>query len=142
MVKLSIEDFFNDSYKQNIIINDIEIKNGDMIPTYFLMKKLEKIYKKKLWFLIGSDVLGYLHKFKEFEKIKKEINIVIVKRYGFLLKDYENNLPENYLFFDNDWDCCNKYLSSTIYRKSDNKINSDLLTKSVIEYIKINKLYQ
>jgi len=43
MVKRSVEDFFPKNYP--IKIDDIEIKNGKLFPTFYLMDKLEKKYK-------------------------------------------------------------------------------------------------
>ena len=42
MVQKALEDYFPQDFP--IKVNDIEIKNGPMIPTYFLMKSLEQKY--------------------------------------------------------------------------------------------------
>ena len=42
MVKLAIQDYFPVGYP--VVVDDIEVKNGPSIPTYFLMKQLEAMY--------------------------------------------------------------------------------------------------
>jgi len=60
---------------------DIEIKNGEMIPTYFLMKELEEQNKEsELYFIIGSDLLPTLSSWHSGEKLLQEINFVLWDR--------------------------------------------------------------
>ena len=40
MVQRAIDDYFPRGYP--IQVSDIEVKNGESIPTYFLMKRLEQ----------------------------------------------------------------------------------------------------
>jgi len=39
MVKLAINDYFPDNYP--VYAHNVEVQNGESIPTYFMMKKLE-----------------------------------------------------------------------------------------------------
>ena len=139
ILKLSINDYFTKKEKKKIEVDDIEIKNGKFIPTYFLIKEFQKKYEN-IWFLCGSDVLHYLHKFQEFEKLKKEVNFIIVKRNNYSIKGFENNLPKNYIYYDN-WDSCETLISSSQFRQFKHNDHNYFLTKSVIEYIKKFNLY-
>ena len=43
MVERAVEDYFPRGYP--VSVHPIEVQNGKSIPTYFLMKKFEEIYK-------------------------------------------------------------------------------------------------
>ncbi len=50
-----------------------------MIPTYYLMKKLEKQYPdSNLYFIIGADLVKSLITWDEGENLKKEIKFLIM----------------------------------------------------------------
>ena len=57
MVQKSIEDYFPEGYP--IRAENIEVENGVTIPTYPLMKLLEKKYgpSYKFYFMMGSDLV-------------------------------------------------------------------------------------
>ena len=79
MVKMAVEDFFPPHFP--IKVNDIEIKNMKSIPTYFLMKDLEKLYPDcTFYFVLGSDLIPTMHVWDEGEKLITEINYIIFQR--------------------------------------------------------------
>ena len=57
MVQKSIEDYFPEGYP--IRADPTEVENGVTIPTYQLMKLLEKKYghQYKLYFMMGSELI-------------------------------------------------------------------------------------
>jgi nicotinate-nucleotide adenylyltransferase len=79
MVRLAVQDFFPASLP--VKVDDIEVKHGSSIPTYFLMKELEKIHPDmNFYFMIGSDLLSTLHIWDEGPKLLEEINFIIFQR--------------------------------------------------------------
>ena len=79
MVRLAVQDFFPPSIP--IKVDDIEVKNGASIPTYFLMKELEKRHPDmNFYFMMGSDLLSTLNLWDEGPKLLEEINFIIFQR--------------------------------------------------------------
>ncbi|CAG9332386.1 unnamed protein product [Blepharisma stoltei] len=79
------------AYK-NYQVLDIEAQNGSMIPSYFLMKRLESIYPNKtLKLVIGSDLLSTLHSWDEPERLVSEINFAVLARKGFTISEEIEN---------------------------------------------------
>ena len=79
MVLLAVQDFFPPSLP--IRVDDIEVRNGKSIPTYFLMKQLEKEHSDiNFFFMIGSDLLSTLHMWDEGPKLLEEINFIVFQR--------------------------------------------------------------
>ena len=72
-------------------VNPIEFDNGESIPTYDLMKKLEEQYPSNdFYFIIGSDLLPGLAKWDDGDAFIKECGFVIFERKG-----YEENMDPN-----------------------------------------------
>lgn len=64
-------------------MDDIEVKHGPMIPTYFLLQKLQETYAgAEINFVMGSDLLKSLHLWDEAEKLKSEYPFIIFHRGG------------------------------------------------------------
>ena len=90
MVKRAIDDYFPRGYP--VKVDDIEIQNGDSIPTYFLMKQLENQHaNSKFYFMCGSDLIPGLIEWDEGQKMIDEINYIVFERKGF-----ESNLDGDY----------------------------------------------
>lgn len=84
MVQRAIDDYFPRGYP--IQVSDIEVKNGESIPTYFLMKRLEEENIKNNYefhFIIGSDLIPGLLSWDCGKKLLSEINFVVFERKGF-----------------------------------------------------------
>lgn len=77
MLKLMIDHVFPPT--NSIEINDIEIKNGRMIPTYHMLKKISKEYEN-IEFVIGSDLVETLSDWDEGEKLRNEMHFIILNR--------------------------------------------------------------
>jgi len=79
-------------------VDDTEIKNGEYIPTYTLMKRLEENPEnrhKSFYFIAGSDILKKLGEWKDSEKLKEEIKFLIFVRIGYKLE--VRLLPKKYI---------------------------------------------
>ncbi len=101
MCKIAVEDLFHDEYP--VFVNDIEIKNGSSIPTYFLMKQLEKEYPDhEFSFVIGTDLVPSLKSWDLGEKMLEEINFVIYLRPGYEIDLTQKNelLPKHFQTID------------------------------------------
>ena len=84
MVQLAVDEFFGRNSSLPIKVDDIEILNGNSIPTYFLIKKLEEKYPEvDFHFVMGADLLPSLHLWDEGEKFKKECRFVLTHRQGY-----------------------------------------------------------
>lgn len=67
-----------------------------MIPTYFLLQKLQEAHTDaEINFIMGSDLLKSLHLWDEAEKLKSEFPFIIFHRAGFGEID-PNTLPSKY----------------------------------------------
>ena len=80
MTKRAVKDFFPTGFP--VLVNDIEVKNKQTIPTYFLMKKFEELYgaDHEFHFVMGSDLIPTLHLWHEPEKLVSDINFIIYNR--------------------------------------------------------------
>ena len=80
MTKRAVSDFFPSGFP--VLVNDIEIKNKQTIPTYFLMKKFEELYGAdyEFHFVMGSDLIPTLHLWHEPEKLVSDINFILYNR--------------------------------------------------------------
>jgi len=79
MTRVAVADFF--PLDIPIKVHDIEVKNEALIPTYFLMKKLEQLHPEiKFYFILGSDLLPTLESWDEGSKLINEIHFIIFQR--------------------------------------------------------------
>ena len=79
-------------------MKDHEVKKGEHIPTYTLMKMLIDDPQHKdydFYFILGSDLLGELDQWKYADKLRNEIKFIIFLRMGYKLK--EKVLPKLYI---------------------------------------------
>lgn len=68
-------------------IKNIKINDFDKKYSYQLLNTLKKKYKdKKFFFLIGSDNIKFLHKWKKLSSILNTSTLVIISRPGYLKK--------------------------------------------------------
>ena len=121
-----------------------------MIPTYFLLQKLQSVYADaEICFVMGSDLLKSLHLWDEAEKLKSEWNFLIFHRAGVGEID-PSTLPSKYRLVE---DAVFTGISSTMIRKrvQDSLLNNPtsesmgalgLLTSEVRKAIFAEKLYQ
>ncbi len=109
--------YFSDALRARIIIDDVEIKHGSMIPTYQLIKMYEKLHPNDtFYFVAGSDLLDSLPSWKLYSKIRTEIRMIIVERKDFEINaERMKNAPENSIFFYS-WKSCKVNKSSSMFR--------------------------
>lgn len=132
-----------------IFINETEIKRGEYIPTYYLLKEFEQVYpNKEFVFCIGTDLLETLNEWDESDKLVEEFEFIIIPRDGYPIKMDANPLgiyPKKYKVLRS----INSSGSSTairdrIHSRIESKLNlaiNGLTTARVINYIQENNLY-
>ena len=83
MTKLAIKDFFIKDYP--LIVDDIEVKNGDSIPTVDLLDQFNKDYPDiEFWFVMGTDLISELHTWTpDKDRLINETKFLIFERPGF-----------------------------------------------------------
>jgi len=93
-------------------LNDIEVRNGQSLPTYELMNRFKEDYPDiEFFFVMGTDLLEGLEKWDNGKKLKEEINFLIILRTGFVLNP--DLLPKNYILIETTF----VGASSTVVRK-------------------------
>ena len=150
MIKLSIKD--NPYFK----VSDFEIKKGGKSYTIDTIKFLKQEYEN-IFFILGTDTLLSLHKWKDHKKLVNLTNFIILLRGDDLEKNVENYIkkyfPEKTLVKNNNIDLSKTsfYLhktrkidiSSTEIRKriKEGRSIKYLVLPSVEKYIEEKKLY-
>ena len=84
MVVNAIEDYFPRGYP--IKACDIEVQNGESIPTYYLMQRLQEMHSDqnmKFHFMLGSDLIPGLIKWDGGQNFIDEVNFVVFERKGY-----------------------------------------------------------
>ncbi|CAD8157134.1 unnamed protein product [Paramecium octaurelia] len=126
----------------SVVIDNYELQNGQLVPTYYLLQKLREKYQN-VHFVIGSDLVNTLPNWVEGQKLIAETNFIILNRSSHKI-DQITNLPPKYELVQNF-----EYgISSTEIRKRIKNSKTEyldclgVLTPEIIEYIKVNNLYQ
>lgn len=156
MVKIAIQEYFSLEAQQFIKLDEREIRNGKMIPTYFLMKDYQKESPKDIFYcVVGADLIPGLHLWNEGVKFKQEIPFMILERGGYQIDP--SALPPVHVLVRNVAD----FTSSTIVRERLKAARAakaaepgaaqslfllylgcyGLLPTAVLEYIKKHNLY-
>ena len=79
MVKMAVTDLFPS--QMPVKVDDIEIKNKLLIPTFYLMKKLEKEHPDIVfYFILGSDLIPTIQSWEEGARLINEVNFIIFQR--------------------------------------------------------------
>ncbi|MEA4115606.1 nicotinate-nucleotide adenylyltransferase [Mycoplasma sp. 744] len=126
MVKLAIEN------KEKMTFSDFETKRGGISYTFETIRYFKKKYpNEELFFIMGSDLLGKLHKWEFIEEIASSVQLVVFKRTKKIAKEnikkYSIKVLNNPLFFESSTAIRNGALEQT--------------PKKVNEYIGKNYLY-
>jgi nicotinic acid mononucleotide adenylyltransferase len=67
---------------------DLEVENGTIVPSYLLMQRLSASNPDKLLcFVIGSDNVPTLHKWRFADQLINEVQFVVVSRGGYVVPD-------------------------------------------------------
>ena len=143
MLKLIIEDLLTEEIP--IKIDTTEIEKGEYIPTYFLLKDLEKKYPdKEFVFIIGSDLIEGLYCWDESEKLVNEYKFIIIKRDNYPLNQNVKLFPKNYNVLESINTGSSTDIRGRIKQFKGKKAClgiGGLTTYRVIKYIEDNKLY-
>jgi nicotinate-nucleotide adenylyltransferase len=136
---------------EQIKICDLEIKNKTISYTIDTLGKLSNDYPKHQFsWIIGTDQINNLTKWKNWKEIINKFRLFIIPRGRFnkARSELENIViqikkPENVVLI-NDHNFPPVYISSTLVRKKikDNKPISNLVPKKVETYIIQNNLYK
>ena len=103
------------------------------------IKKCKNIYESnKLDFVIGSDLIGDIFSWKDFDKIIKEVSFLIIKREGYPIQSNAMQMLENYKVNFEISSLNIPNISSSMVRLNTNYSN---LPKSLIDIVKTNNLY-
>lgn len=112
---------------------------------------LEKKYPEyDFYFIIGSDLYTTMYRWNEFEKIKKEINCILIHRKGYESDNFNFDKLPSVSFCITNSDACIINFSSTEARsllkkkdlsEKDLKRLKEFFSENVLEYIQSNNLY-
>lgn len=138
MLKLAFQD------KTTFHINDFEVKSNQISYTYKTIEHIKELYPEALiYLLIGSDQAINFHRWKNWEWITGEVELVIAERNQLIHSDFEFQKLRaitKVLFLGNE---LIKISSSDIRERiRNNQDCSHLLPGSVLDFIQNNNLYR
>lgn len=72
-------------FKDKVEVLDYEVRQNAPVPTYQTLQFIQQTYfpKGKVYLLVGADNVESLSKWKDFDKLKKSVEFVIIPRKGF-----------------------------------------------------------
>lgn len=72
-------------FKDKVEVLDYEVRQNAPVPTYQTLQFIQQTYssKSKVYLLVGADNVESLSKWKDFDKLKKSVEFVIIPRKGF-----------------------------------------------------------
>lgn len=129
-------------------INDIEVKRGKESYSYETITELKAIYPDyEFFFIVGSDSLVYMDKWKRPELIFDNVTILVAPRNSVEYENTINKAEEFKKSFKAEIKMLNMEkidVSSTDIRKmiKEGKSVKDFLANEVLDYIKTNNLYR
>ncbi|MDP8259748.1 MAG: nicotinate-nucleotide adenylyltransferase [Candidatus Gygaella obscura] len=130
MIKLAIGD------NSHFDVSDIEIKRGGVSFTIETLKAMRSHYKRaQLFFISGSDVLKYLPKWKDLDRILKIAKFVVANRPGYSL----NKIPRKITTLEIRPLAISAYEIRKLIRKK--RSIRYFVPKEVFKYIEKNRLY-
>ncbi|QFR49970.1 nicotinate (nicotinamide) nucleotide adenylyltransferase [Sulfurimonas lithotrophica] len=94
-----------DSYDK-VEISDFEVLQKQKVPSIITVKHLLKMYDK-IYLIIGADNLESLHKWQDYDELKKLVTFIVAKRDNI-------EIPKKYITLD-----VNENISSTEIRKKE-----------------------
>jgi len=99
MLNAAINEFFWAS-KDQVKIDDIEIKNGQIIPTFDLLTTMYKKYPEMdIRFVMGSDLLYHYVNWEYGDLLKTSFKYFIIERAGYTNYPKEN-IPDDCITVD------------------------------------------
>jgi 8-oxo-dGTP diphosphatase len=123
---------------ENVKLCDIELASNEVNYTHDTIMNLKKIYDHKFYYIIGSDVLDSLDKWRNINLLGKEVIFIVYPRKG-----YECNKElEGFNFINLKGEIDNISSSNIRARVSIGKSIKGLVPNCVEEYIMKKKLYK
>lgn len=126
--------------EKGIIVSDEEIKSKKKNYTIQTVRQLKKKYPHVFFWIIGSDILPDFRKWKNHEKLIKEIRFLVAPRKGF---PFLSKIQKGFFFISSP-KFVTSDISSSIVRHNIKKELSvtKLVPKPVLSYIQRHKLYK
>ena len=122
----------------NVKICRVELNCRGTTYTIKTIGTLKSKYSHRFFWIVGSDILYEIHKWKNYKELFKEIEFIVFKRAGYPIKKVKNmRIFKVRVYKANN-------ISSTEVRKRAREGESlkNLVPYSVSKYIKQNKLYK
>lgn len=127
---------------QDCIVDDYEIKKGGVSYSIDTVKKMKEKYgeKNEYYFLIGSDNIYVIKKWKEYKKILNLVRFIVVPRRHFKKDQIDNEILKKIIIAKIE----EIDVSSTKIRNAikESKSISNFVPASVEQYINKNELYR
>lgn len=143
MLKLSVDE---SAYKDYLEISELELRRGGITYTIDTLREIRESHKElEIFFIIGADSFYSFEKWKDYNEILKLCTLIVFRR---------DNDDKGFFEYSNDF--CNRNNCKVLHAEaswmdvSSSKIRrlvhegkeiDDLVSKSVSEYIALNKLY-
>lgn len=118
-------------------IEDIE-KAGPIIPTFYLIKTLEKLYPEvQFYSVIGKDLLKDIIRWDEGERLVNEVTFLVFNRPGIVFPDEVNNYFSQKNFIEANQPMENEVSSTWIRNriKEEREIGAEKITERIKEII-------
>jgi len=150
MVRMAVKEFFPPGFP--VKVDDIEVSQGNSIPTAFLMDELQVRHAAthRFHFIMGSDLIKGLHWWDDGDRIIREMPIIIFRRKGYdneALFAHENFPRNDPIVVDEEKSLIGVISSTEIRRRvCENHMVpycgiAGLVTPNVIDYLSRNRLY-
>jgi len=139
MIEIALKELGNEKIK----VSDFEYKKNKKSETINTLKKLGNEYPDYnfVW-ILGSDVLSEIKKWKNYRELIKKTRFLIIERPEFSLKNNSKSIPSGLKSIGNIR--ISRTISSTLIRTKIKKGEDvkNLLPVGVADYIKKNELYK
>ena len=143
--KIHRESIFFRSLLLKTLIDEINnpkvIFNQDLSSKWAIesIEECKKIYAlNKLDFVIGSDLVTEIYSWKNFDKILKEVNLLVIEREGYPIDSQSLEMLKNHRVLYKVCSLNIPNISSSMLRLNTNHSN---LPKSLIKIVEKNNLY-
>lgn len=126
--------------EKGIIASNEEIKSKTKNYTIQTVRQLKKKYPHVFFWIIGSDILPDFKKWKNHEKLVKEIKFIVAPRKEF---PFPSKIQKGFFFISSP-EFVTSDVSSSAVRRNINKGLSvtKLVSKPILSYIQKHKLYK
>jgi nicotinate-nucleotide adenylyltransferase len=109
------------SQEKNVIVDDYEVALAKQVPTIETVKHFLEVYEK-IFVVIGADNLQTLHKWRDYEELKKKVTFIIATRGA-------TEIPENFIRLDIDEKVSSSSLRENMDKTKLMKIGADEIAR-------------